>query len=296
MVADAKKNESVIYFPFSFHAYDLHPRPRFLPSAVPKSIAKRLFKINRHPISWWLGWIYEMAIKMAPLVREDFQKVSESLKFENPIVGVHIRRTDKLDQGEAKLHSIEEYMDPVDGYYDKLELTDKDVNRRVYLATEDPKVLQELQSKYPNYQVISNFEATKETNKSRWRLESLVGVMTDIELLVSCDFVVCTFSSNVCRMVLERMQTKFLDAPNRVKSIDLLYHNYGQNQEFGKVVHESKNTRLLGVQRGDIVRVYYHQVFAAHFTAQNVNTNATAWMSNFEIENIPEESDFEYFS
>jgi glycoprotein 6-alpha-L-fucosyltransferase len=294
LLADATGEEPVIYFPFSFYAYNLRPRPTFLPSAVPKTLARRLQKLNGHPISWWLGWINELSMKMTPLVEKRLTAVRQKVDFQNPIAGVHIRRTDKLDQGEANFHPVEEYMAHVDGYYDQLELTEEKVQRRLYLASEDPKVLQELQEKYPNYQVLSNFEATKEANKSRWTLESLVGVMTDIELLAACDFVVCTYSSNVCRIVLEKLQTKHHDAPNRVRSVDHLYSNYGQNQELGRVVQESKDTRKLGVVRGDLVHVYYHVIYAGHFLAKNLETNETWWVSSFEIENLVEESDFPY--
>ena len=56
-----------------------------------------------------------------------------------PFCSVHVRRTDKVGT-EAAFHGIEEYMTAVDDYYDQLELTEKVDKRRVFVASDDPKV------------------------------------------------------------------------------------------------------------------------------------------------------------
>ena len=62
------------------------------------------------------------------------------------IFRVHVRRTDKI-QHEAAYHSIEEYMNYVDLYYKKLELSKKLYEKRVFLATDDPALLEEAKKK-----------------------------------------------------------------------------------------------------------------------------------------------------
>lgn len=52
---------------------------------------------------------------------------------------VHIRRTDKVGT-EAALHQVEEYMTAVDEYYKQREMVEKIDQRRVFLASDDPKV------------------------------------------------------------------------------------------------------------------------------------------------------------
>ena len=72
----------------------------------------------------------------------DFKQKNQ---FKHPIVGIHVRRTDKIGT-EAKFHSIDEYMYFVDDFYNKLDLKRErnsvkgKTERRVYLATDEPDV------------------------------------------------------------------------------------------------------------------------------------------------------------
>lgn len=62
------------------------------------------------------------------------------------IFRIHVRRTDKI-QHEAAYHPIEEYMNYVDLYYKKLELSRKPFEKRVFVATDDPALLEEAKKK-----------------------------------------------------------------------------------------------------------------------------------------------------
>ena len=64
---------------------------------------------------------------------------------------------------------------------------------------------------------------------SRYSPESAQGVILDIHFLSQCDYLVCTFSSQVCRMAYELMQARFPDASWRFKSLDDVYYFGGQN-------------------------------------------------------------------
>lgn len=59
---------------------------------------------------------------------------------------VHIRRTDKL-AAEASFHSVAEYMTYVEDFFSKLELRMPGVERRVFLASDDPSALPEAKKK-----------------------------------------------------------------------------------------------------------------------------------------------------
>ena len=52
---------------------------------------------------------------------------------------MHIRRTDKIK--EASFHSLDEYMQHVETYYNQREHREGEMIRKVYLATDDPSVL-----------------------------------------------------------------------------------------------------------------------------------------------------------
>lgn len=83
-------------------------------------------------------------------------------------MGVHIRRTDKVGT-EAAFHSLSEYMQSVDEYYNQLEMVEKIEKRRIYLASDDPKVIDEARKNYPHYEVIGDPEIAKHAAVStRW--------------------------------------------------------------------------------------------------------------------------------
>ena len=61
------------------------------------------------------------------------------MKFESPVVGIHVRRTDKVGT-EAAFHPVEEYMKHVEEWFEKHELNHEPGPRRVFVASDDPKV------------------------------------------------------------------------------------------------------------------------------------------------------------
>lgn len=63
------------------------------------------------------------------------------------IFSVHIRRTDKVGT-EAAFHRLDEYMLHVEEYYKSLELTQTVTQKRVYIATDEPKIFNEARIKY----------------------------------------------------------------------------------------------------------------------------------------------------
>lgn len=181
----------------------LNPRPSFLPLSIPADLAPRLMRSHGDPIAWWIGQFLKYILKPQPHTQELLDNGREKLGFKGPIVGVHVRRTDKVGT-EASFHSLEEYMKYVDEYYDQLEMLEKVDKRRIFLASDDPKVIEEAKGKYPHYEVIGDPEIAKVAAVStRYTDSSLNGIMLDIDLLSRCDFLVCTFSSQVCRVAYE---------------------------------------------------------------------------------------------
>ena len=60
---------------------------------------------------------------------------------------VHIRRTDKVGT-EAAFHKLSEYMDHVEEYYKTLELVEPVERKRVYIATDEPKIFEEARTRF----------------------------------------------------------------------------------------------------------------------------------------------------
>ncbi|VDK58441.1 unnamed protein product [Anisakis simplex] len=173
---------------------------------------------------------------LAKRITEFAAKVS----FESgPIVGLQIRRTDKVGT-EAEFHALSEYMKWTEYWFRIQEYRHgKAVKRRIYVATDDPTVFSEARKKYPNYEVFGDAAISNTANtRSRYSIESLYGVIIDIEMLARCDYLVCTFSSQVCRMGYELMQIRVGDAGDNFHSLDDLYY-YGGQQAHEQVVVES---------------------------------------------------------
>lgn len=64
---------------------------------------------------------------------------------------------------------------------------------------------------------------------NRYTDASLYGVITDIRMLSKCDYLVCTFSSQVCRVGYELMQIEKGDAGDWFHSLDDIYYYGGQH-------------------------------------------------------------------
>jgi glycoprotein 6-alpha-L-fucosyltransferase len=109
-----------------------------------------------------------------------------------------VRRTDKIGT-EGSFHNISEYMIHVEDYYNKIELLEDSVERKVYLATDDPNVWKECINNYPNYKFIGNEKAAIFASKlkTRYNFDSFMQLVIDIYLLSETDFIVCTMSSGV---------------------------------------------------------------------------------------------------
>lgn len=231
-------------------------RPKFLPLTVPKVYSDKIDKFHGDPFVWWSGQVLNYLMRF----NDDFEKVIAAkrveLKFERPCVGVHIRRTDKIGT-EAAYHGLDEYMKYVDEFYDTFELTRKIDKRNVYLASDEQAVFDEAKANYKSYNFIYD-ETNARTAQldKRYSPDSAQGVILDIYFLSQCDYLVCTFSSQVCRMAYELMQARYPDASWRFKSLDDVYYFGGQNPHNVMAIfdHEpNKNRNELEMKAGDLI-------------------------------------------
>ncbi|XP_030848638.1 alpha-(1,6)-fucosyltransferase [Strongylocentrotus purpuratus] len=226
---DGNKNTQVVKLSKIGNFIKTNKRPDFLPLAIPEDISVRLRRVHSKPLVWWIGQIITYILKPQPQTQQFIDNKTTALGFTHPIVGIHVRRTDKL-VNEAKSHGIEEYMDHVEKYYQELEKRKAVSVRRVFLATDEVGLLYEAKKKYPGYVFVSDNKISQSANVSlRWSEESLMGIIVDLHLLARSDFVVCTCSSNICRLVYEMIQHSHLDASKKLISVDRQYFWYGEN-------------------------------------------------------------------
>lgn len=150
-------------------------------------------------------------------------------------------------------------MTHVKDFFDQLERSLPEVRRKVFLATDDMGLLDEAVIKYPDYTFLSVNSPSKFNMGFRDSQESIKIVATDIYFLSRTDFLVCTFSSQVCRLAYELMQTIHGDASQKFRSLDDIYYFGGQNShvmiatESYKADYNWKGT--IDLKKGDKVLV-----------------------------------------
>ncbi|XP_065201965.1 alpha-(1,6)-fucosyltransferase [Planococcus citri] len=235
----------------------LSPRPPYLPLSIPEDLSARIIRIHGDPIVWWVGQFLKYLLRPQSNIKRMLSEYEEKLGFKKPIVGVHIRRTDKVGT-EAAFHALDEYMTEVEEYYRSLQMTQSVSVKRVYIATDDPKVFEEAKLKYTDYEIIGDAKISKSAAvNNRYSENSLSGIITDIHLLSLTDYLVCTFSSQVCRVAYEIMNNIHFDAAQRYRSLDDIYYYGGQKARCQVVVipHRATRPEEIDLKVGDILTV-----------------------------------------
>ena len=237
----------------------VNPRPAFLPPAIPSDLSDRIQRLHGDPIVWWVSQFLKYLLRPQAELTKMLQDSETRIKFEHPIVGIHVRRTDKVGT-EAAFHSIDEYMKHVVEYYQEREVKQghPDPVKRVFVASDDVKVLAECVKKYPDFEFLGDTSIAKSAAvPSRYTSSSLKGVITDIHLLSLTDYLVCTFSSQVCRIAYEIMQEFHVDAYDRFKSLDDIWYFGGQDehQQVAVLPHNPKSRKELPLEVGDVLGV-----------------------------------------
>lgn len=203
---------------------------------------------------------------------------------------LHIRRTDK--SSEAAFHNIEEYMPHVEEFYKIYELQHgmDNVERRIYLASDEPKVFAEAKQKYPSYRFINDDRnAQKASLSKRYTPDSAKGVVLDIYFLSQCDFVVCTFSSQICRLVYELMQTRYSDGSWRFKSLDDVYFFGGQRPHNVLAVfdHSPLYSYEIEMKKGDLIGLAGNH-WNGYSKGTNVRTKRSGLFPSYKVINVVE--------
>ncbi|CAN7940867.1 unnamed protein product, partial [Ixodes hexagonus] len=206
-----------------YPGHDSAPKERSQILDLPATIVEPLVGNHGNPYAWWYGQIVSYAFRLQDSTLQKKKDLKAAQGYVHPIVGVHIRQTDKSE--EAAYHSVEEYMSHVEEYYSRLSLTTPVKKKRVFVATDEPKVVNEIIRKFPDYLVVHNNASSSQAHNlsTQAKSSSLFGVISDIHLLAESDFLVCTMSSGFCRVAYELMQTRHPDASLMAASLDVEY-------------------------------------------------------------------------
>ncbi|BHF79302.1 Alpha-(1,6)-fucosyltransferase [Sparganum proliferum] len=126
--------------------------------------------------------------------------------------------------------------------------------RRVFLASDDASVFQEARSRYPRYEFIGQHR-NRSACEIRTSAIGLFSIMLDLHLLVAADFLVCTASSNICRLAYELLSTKSQihgDAVFQMQSVDTMYECSFPQQRWWTAIADFRQE---GVLFGDRVSI-----------------------------------------
>ena len=265
---DSEKSAQIIDLPI---IDSLRPRPEYLPLTVPEQIAHRLQHLHSTPIAWFLGQLTRYVMRLS----EDMQLVINDGKyrtnFRTPIVGIHVRRTDKVGS-EASFHHLSEYMSHAEEWFQQIQFQRMrdgikgEVDKVIYLATDDPGIwTKEVpQFEEQGYSFLGDAEVANSAGiGTRYGLDSLRNVILDIWLLSETDHLVCTFSSQVCRVAYELMQTRHhtnstRDWSQAFNSLDDIYYFGGQSDhdEIAILPHPlDSKTNEIALEPGDTVGI-----------------------------------------
>ncbi|KAI6212906.1 hypothetical protein M3Y94_00084800 [Aphelenchoides besseyi] len=239
----------------------LQKRPAQLPLSFPKELADQLLTHHSYPPVFFVGQFVWYLMRSNQHMQEILSKAASHIPFgEGPIVGLQIRRTDKIGT-EAAYHSVEEYVRWAEVWFQVQERRfspPRKIKRRVFIATDDPNAVKEAKEKFPDYEVYADEGIAKSAQvANRYTDASLYGVVTDVRMLSKCDFLVCTFSSQVCRVGYELMQIEKGDAGDWFHSLDDVYYYGGQHAHDQVAIepHEAANSEEIDLKVGDMIGI-----------------------------------------
>ncbi|CAF4932014.1 unnamed protein product [Rotaria sp. Silwood1] len=229
---------------------NIYPRKDFMPMAIPEDISERLIRLHGNPFVWFTGQLMKYLLRPQEWLIEFIEKKYNSIKFQTPIVGIHVRRTDKVGS-EAAFHDITEYMKYVEDYYIIYQYQNPNLKftKRVFLATDEPSVFNDARSKYPEYIFYGDTAVAQSAQlNTRYGTESLKGVLLDVHFLSLCDYL-------ICRVAYEIMQQRVIDGAWRVQPLDDVYYFGGQNAHNQRAVisHKAIWPNEFSFERGDII-------------------------------------------
>eukprot|EP00092_Neocalanus_flemingeri_P051889 GFUD01060475.1.p1 GENE.GFUD01060475.1~~GFUD01060475.1.p1 ORF type:complete len:495 (-),score=114.38 GFUD01060475.1:11-1279(-) len=239
----------IVEIPADWGALQHTNQPYYLP-AVPTVLADRMFSLIRDPDAWWVGQMVAYLMRPSEMVRQVLSESETNIDFSYPVVGVHVRRGDKRGEDGIEFLPLEVYMEQVELWFTQYEMYHLPTERRIYLASDEPQILEECHEKYPQYTIYDNLnissEATGYTEASR------IGILHDVHMLSLTDYVVCTMSSNIGCLAYELLHFKHGDASGMVHSLDTpWWFVYRHNMMYESMV---ENTAL-NLRKGDKLEI-----------------------------------------
>ncbi|WKY12115.1 hypothetical protein Q1695_003582 [Nippostrongylus brasiliensis] len=271
-------------------------RPDFLPPAIPRPIADKLLTLHSNPSAFFVGQFVWYLMKL----ETDYERnlgIDENLFSSGPIVGIHVRRSERLSS-RMKNYSIEQYMEWSEFYFKESvqeKILGRKLTRRVYVSSDDRTALPEIEMKYPNYKVFGSvLSAESSLPENRYSERSLRGLLADLISLSKCSYIVCTFSSHFCRLAYELMQIRQGDVGEYFHSLDEDYYFGNATNTYAAAAvedHEPSGEQEINMKIGDQIEVLmnHRNGFA---TVVNTRSGEEGQIPLFKVEKLWKVVDF----
>ncbi|XP_063722167.1 alpha-(1,6)-fucosyltransferase-like [Symsagittifera roscoffensis] len=254
----ATKDISVIDLPL---VEVLNPRPSYLPLAIPESVHDNIKCCHAKPSVWWIGQLVSFIMRPNRRLQKRIKLTEEKHKFKNKMyMACHIRRTDKVGT-EAKLHHVYEYNQALFEAHKMLKSSKgfRNISKTVFVATDTFDTVQEFRTDFKFFDIVADEESIDSAAVMKRKAKtSIFKAIVDIFILSKSQYIVCTFSSQFCRLAYELMQSReTMDMSWRVESLDDLYYFGGQNEHFWEAIanHTSKGVNEMSLRIDDKVKV-----------------------------------------
>ena len=137
--------------------------------------------------------------------------------------------------------------------------------KNVFVASDEPSVLEELKLRYSQYKFHMNTNSSIQAAfKVRYKVNgALWNIIQDTYLLSQSDFLVCTFTSNICRLAMELMHEHYPDPTENVVSLDIQWFSFRwiNPVEVSVLSHSPQNVSPLDLEfyTGDfIIRIGFN--------------------------------------
>ncbi len=197
-------------------------------TTVPAS--DRIVRLSPDPPVWFLGQFVRFILRPNNKFLQDLDRMPNG-----GYAAIHVRRTDKIK--ENPYIDTQEYLDVVQEYFDIQDaknLVRNQSKKTLFVASDEPDVIEEIQTLAPHLRVLSNatFAMTAEYHDNRYEDDSIAALISDVHMLARSDVLACTMSSNICRLAYElRMATRPMVADStEVQTLDhqwaFLHPNY----------------------------------------------------------------------
>lgn len=151
---------------------------------------------------------------------------------------------------------------------------------------------------YPNYEFIHQDKKYTKLAVRYWKYNTLSlfhGLLVDLTILSQSEYVICTHSSNIGRLLFEYMysENRLEDAYLRLKSLDANYYFVGTRTKIATKEHLAiidEKSNEIDLKIGDVI-YQFESLWNGYIKGKNMRTNKTGLFPsyktmNYEVMNV----------